>query len=174
MKNKYEIRGNIVSVFLNRADGSVIETIIDKDDLPRMQEFKGRWSAYWSEGTKSFYVRSNKLMSGNVGYYALHRWINNCPEDLVVDHIDHDTLNNTKANLRNITHSENMQNRKACNSNSNTGFRGVSYRKSLNKWRAYIMINKKQIGLGVFDDPIKAAEAAQRARADLMTNYINY
>jgi len=37
-------------------------------------------------------------------------------------------------------------------------YRGVSWDKSLNKWRARIMVNGKRISLGVYDDIEEAAE----------------
>ena len=39
MKNKFEVRGKIVAIFLDRKDGTTIETIIDLDDLSMVQEF---------------------------------------------------------------------------------------------------------------------------------------
>jgi hypothetical protein len=42
----------------------------------------------------------------------LHREIIGCPEGLVVDHINHDPLDNRRVNLRCVTHTENLRNRK--------------------------------------------------------------
>lgn len=44
------------------------------------------------------------------GYTALHRFITDCPDGLVVDHINRDRLDNRRCNLRNVTQSVNMQN----------------------------------------------------------------
>ncbi|NHZ85778.1 MAG: hypothetical protein GWP19_07845, partial [Planctomycetia bacterium] len=49
------------------------------------------------------YARNNKLG-------ALHRLIMNCPNDKEIDHINNDSLDNQKLNLRICTHKENMQN----------------------------------------------------------------
>ncbi|SPF51173.1 HNH endonuclease family protein [Candidatus Desulfosporosinus infrequens] len=172
MKNRFEFRGDKVAIFLDREDGSVMETLIDREDLEIAQKGGAKWHALWSEGTSSFYAISNVSISEGLKPKRLHRLITNCPDDLVVDHVDHDTLNNTKGNLRNVTHSVNMQNRKAeCKTNS--GFRGVSWRKSSKKWRAYLMINRKQIGLGVYKELEQAVKVVQEAGAKLMSNYIN-
>ena len=42
----------------------------------------------------------------------LHRWVTNCPSKLMVDHINHNTLDNRKCNLRIVSHFGNQQNRK--------------------------------------------------------------
>jgi hypothetical protein len=43
MKNGYEIRGEVTSIFLKRKDGKVIETFIDTNDLNKANEHHGIW-----------------------------------------------------------------------------------------------------------------------------------
>ena len=67
---------------------------------------------------KKIYVEYNKSKRN---YYAcvsikgkrvrLHRYIMNPPEDMVVDHIDGDTTNNLRNNLRVVTQTDNLRNR---------------------------------------------------------------
>lgn len=76
----------------------------------------------------------------------------------VVDHIDHDTSNNKKGNLRICSLSQNAMNRKRPSHNT-SGKKGVSFHKDSGKWRAYITVNGKTICLGKYnslDDAIKA------------------
>ena len=75
--------------------------------------------------------------------------------DKYYDHADRNPFNNRKFNLRNATHSENSMNRKIKNTNS-SGFTGVSFKSSINKWIAYINKNGKQIHLGVFENKYDA------------------
>jgi hypothetical protein len=57
------------------------------------------------------------------------------PEE--VDHINGDSSDNAWDNLRGVSHSENMQNRKLC-SNNTTGIMGVAWNKNNNNWRVRI------------------------------------
>ena len=79
-----------------------------------------------------------------------------------VDHEDGDGLNNVRSNLRLATQSQNMGNQ--CRRADNTsGYKGVSWDKSREKWEAYITITGRRRRLGRFDDPKEAAEAYDRA-----------
>ena len=170
MKNKFEIRGNLVAIFLNCKDGSILETIIDLGDLARAQEISNTWGATWSPFTKSFYVKG-WITGSRGGTMLLHRWLMNCPDGLDVDHKNHDTLNNTRENLRNVTRLENAQNQRLRQTN-NSGYIGVCWSKGKGKWSASICINGKGKHLGVFNDIKDAADVARRARISFMPGYL--
>ena len=75
-----------------------------------------------------------------------------------VDHINHQTLDNQRANLRVCTRSQNMMNmrkRPGCSSR----FKGVCWNKANDNWIAYIMVNYCQKTIGYFDDEVDAARA---------------
>ena len=74
-----------------------------------------------------------------------------------LDHEDNCQSNNRLSNLRPATHSQNMANRKL-NSNSSTGYKGVSKRG--NRYRAYANKDGERISLGMFDTGEAAAAAA--------------
>lgn len=67
------------------------------------------------------------------------------------DHIDRNKLNNQSCNLRRATATENARN---CSKqkNNTSGFIGVSWNKSRNKWESYIKTREKFIHLGQFTD----------------------
>jgi hypothetical protein len=88
----------------------------------------------------------------------LHRFIADCPPDLYVDHINGNTLDNRRSNLRICTLGENNCNRRK-SKNSSSGYKGVFWDNHYKKWGSSIQVNNKRINLGRFDDPEKAYEA---------------
>jgi hypothetical protein len=88
----------------------------------------------------------------------LHRFIVNCPHGYCVDHVNCNTLDNRRSNLRICTQAENRFNSRKSKSNT-SGYKGVSWCKNTKKWRAQIKLNGKQINIGRFDDPEEAYEA---------------
>jgi hypothetical protein len=89
--------------------------------------------------------------------YLLHRFIMDCPDDMVVDHINHNTLDNRKCNLRVCTQSENLRNQIG----TNKYYKGVY--KSGNMFNARIKLNGKNVNLGLFDSEVDAAKAYNQA-----------
>lgn len=95
----------------------------------------------------------------------LHRFIVNAPKGKVVDHDNRDPLYNTCWNLIITGQGGNMTNSGMWKHNT-SGFKGVAWHKQAKKWRAYIMINQKQISLGLFRDKADAAKARQEAEKE--------
>jgi hypothetical protein len=164
LKNKYEIRGNVTAIFIKRNDGLHIETLIDTKDLEKLKSIPGTWGARLDPDTRSFYART--FISKKSVY--LHRFIMDTPTKLVVDHLNHNTLDNRKCNLRNCSESENQQNRKGAQANNKSHLRRVSKVKSYNMWKAEIHMNGKTKYLGCFETPEKAAQVAENARLSSM------
>jgi len=69
----------------------------------------------------------------------------------IIDHINGNTLNNRRNNLRSCTNSQNMMNRME-QTNSKSGFSGVIFDKRSKKWRSYIKKDGKQRHLGFFKE----------------------
>ena len=87
-----------------------------------------------------------------------------------VDHINHNTLDNRKSNLRICTNQQNSFNHKV-HSNSSTGYSGITYIKERNKYRARIFINKKGIHLGYFENLEDAIQARRNAEKIYFKEY---
>jgi hypothetical protein len=90
----------------------------------------------------------------------------------VVDHIDGDTLNNRRSNLRVVTQAVNTQNRTRHQKSNTSGFRGVHWYKSKSKWQAYASIGRKRANLGYFDSAAEAGKAACEWRKANMIGYV--
>lgn len=84
-----------------------------------------------------------------------------------IDHINRDKGDNRISNLRECTRTENNQNRAATSSNSASGYTGVSFCKTTNRWRAKIKADGKQIHLGRFDTREEARDAYLLAKGGL-------
>ncbi len=133
-------------------------TILDPQDYYLFGDLK--WTI--SGNSKRFYAtRFLKIAPGKTKTLRLHREIMNAPKGLLVDHINSDTLDNRRANLRLATHSQNSCNRRI-KSKGSSRFRGVQFRKNRG-WVAVTYKNKKMIWLGTFDSEIDAARAYDRA-----------
>jgi hypothetical protein len=125
--NRYEIRGSDTILFLNHK-GKVLETVIDTSDLEKVKGY-GVWCVVDKNcDGKKLYVGLNisKTKNGKRKQRKvyLHQVICPKPEgsNLVVDHINHDTFNNRRENLRLVTQAENMRN---LSKKSNTGYSNI-------------------------------------------------
>lgn len=87
----------------------------------------------------------------------MHRLIMGFPTN-VVDHIDHDGLNNQRSNLRHATNAQNIKNSRK-RSDSKQPYKGVEWDKVNRNWVAYICPNSKKTALGRH----ATAEAAAKA-----------
>jgi HNH endonuclease/AP2 domain len=84
----------------------------------------------------------------------------------LIDHINGQPSDNRWSNLRECSKAENTRHQKVHKSNT-SGYRGVSFVKSQNRWRAIICVNGKNIYLGQF----RTIEEAVSARASGSAKY---
>lgn len=169
MKNNYEIRGNVTAIFIDSPKYGLFETLISTSKLVKAREFSA-WRLYWKESTQSFYVIANSSTKGKRKRETiyLHRLVIGAASGLEVDHEDHDTLNNTDTNLREVTHSQNQQNRKGAARNSKSGIRGVIWRPKDKKWRAQIKKGGKVMYFGEYKTIEEAEAVVIAARKEYM------
>lgn len=140
-------------------------TIIDVDDAELAAL---RWHASffpgYHGGGKFAVMRNTQRKNGKWSTEYLHRVImaRVLGRDLLqrehVDHINSDTLDNRRTNLRLASPSENLRNR-GKNRNNTSGFKGVSCFKRTGRWHARIWANGKCHHLGYYDTPEDAAHA---------------
>ena len=75
-----------------------------------------------------------------------------------LDHINRNRSDNRLLNLREVTAAENKQNL-GISSKNKSGFRGVSFDKDNNLWRASISVNNKPVNLGRYPTILEASKA---------------
>ncbi len=124
--------------------------IVDDEDYEELSKYN--WSALRG-GSGVYYARRKK----DKKMLIMHRIILNAKYGEMVDHINHNGLDNRKENLRICTNSQNQMNRKR-----NIGvskYKGVHWSKHSNKWRARITKNGKNAHLGLFGSEKDAARA---------------
>lgn len=100
LRNDYEIRGDSVVIKMQKKTGDWLEAFIDLDDFPRVYAVPIRFVAVWNEKCQRHYAMGYPSMSKK--NMSLHRLITDAPPDLVVDHIDHDGLNDKALETRTI------------------------------------------------------------------------
>lgn len=101
--NYYEVVDSVVKLYYwNQKENKEVCFLIDKEDFEKISD------RYWSQNCNG-YIFSRK---GNIRVF-LHRYIMNLTDqNLVVDHINHDILDNRKSNLRIATFTQNNLNRR--------------------------------------------------------------
>jgi hypothetical protein len=104
-------------------------------------------------------------------YYKTHRviWVlvtGVDPATLDVDHKDGDRLNNAWHNLRLATRSQNLANQQTSSTNT-SGFKGVTWQSSRQRWVAQIRHHGQLIHIGRYATPEEAHAAYMEAAHQL-------
>jgi len=110
MKNHFEIRGDHVAIFLQKIDDLQLETLISLEDLPRVIAEVSRLRGVWKHGIAGYYVIALLRDSDKEVHFA--RFIAGTPKGFQVDHKFHNTLDNRRSELRNVTPEVNNLNRR--------------------------------------------------------------
>lgn len=158
---------------VKRPDGSfdIILTrgyraIVDAADLPIVMQHS------WSAAKARNEIRASTLITlsdGRRRKTSMERLLTNAPKGLCADHINGNTLDNRRSNLRIATFAGNSQNRGSLGSSS--GYKGVSFFKQNQKFAAKIGAHGKRYFLGYYTDPKDAARAYNEAALRLHGEY---
>lgn len=135
------------------------DCLVDDQDFELVKSFgngSGKWCLSLNRG--KFYAQ--KRTSSGVVY--LHRLLSGAPAGKYVDHVNGNSLDNTRGNLRVVKNSTNLRNGRV-RPNNTTGVNGVSYDKRRGKWYARIRVDYRYIYLGRFGSLEQATEARKKA-----------
>jgi hypothetical protein len=135
--------------------------VIDIEDVDKIQKYK--WSL-----VKGYLMTKDE---NNQTIY-LHRYILDCTDsNIVVDHINHNPLDNRKSNLRLCTNQENIRHHKIFITNT-SGHTGVVWDKQRNKWLSQIVVDNKNIFLGRFENIQEAINVRKNAEKKYYKNFL--
>ena len=129
--------------------------LVDDEDYDALNVFRWQSSRVETSLRSSYAFRTHRI-DGKPSTIYMHRSIMNAPKGVTVDHINHNRLDNRRANLRLVTALESTWNRPITKKNT-TGYRGVY--PSAKKFAVRIYIEGKMRQFGTFASAVDAAKA---------------
>ena len=103
----------------------------------------------------------------------LHDYLFPHKDGLEVDHINLDTFDNRRCNIRYCTHQQNQINQPV-QKNNTSGVSGVSWYGPRNKYRARIKVSQQEIHLGYYGTFIEAVQARNVGMECMFGEYGRY
>lgn len=133
--------------------------LVDDEDFESVSKFY--WSVNKSRDTLYVVGRVNGVR------IKLHHFIMGTKD---IDHINHNTLDNRRSNLRKATRHQNVINRRSMK-NGTSKFKGVHWYKATEKWQSQVQINGKKTHIGFFDSEVEAAKAYNEKAKEFHGNF---
>lgn len=162
-RNEYTEREDCYEIFIGNKN-----VLIDKDDYDKISKYcwciNGTgYVIAWSPNEKRMINMARTILSVK-------------DSDVYVDHINGNTLDNRKNNLRKVDCQKNNMNQNLSKNNT-SGHKGVHWHKGVNKWIANIGLNGKLLHLGYFenfDDAVSARESKEKEMYGEYSRSIEY
>ena len=160
------LEGETVEIRLRTGDSAIVDAV-DGDLCVH------GWGLHCSGHNKYAQASINKRHS------SMHRFVmervldRQLKQGEIVDHINGNSLDNRRSNLRLATHQQNIHNQRR-NSRNTSGYKGVSYARRMNKWLAKIKINGKCKSLGYYVTPEEAFAAYCAAAKEAFGDFARF
>ena len=136
--------------------------LIDDEDFHKVSQYS--WCALAARHGKFYAWHKDKFRS-----FLMHRYIVNAPSGIQVDHVNGNTLDNRKENLRFVTDSQNHANLQRTSAYS--GFKGVHIDRRTGKFRANIGYKNRILYIGTYNTAEEAARAYDLYAIDLFGEF---
>lgn len=145
--------------------------LVDDEDYEDLN--KQNWCVAYTNVYRA--VGYSKRVNGERTTIHMSRVIMNAKKGEMVDHRNHNTLDNRKNNLRICTNSQNQMN-SLPQENGASKYKGVHWRKNRKHWMARIMVSGKEMYIGSFDNEISACHAYDEKAKELFGKfaYLNF
>ena len=132
--------------------------IVDDEDYELLSKYK--WRVASGKNHDHHYA---------IAGVRMHRLILDAPPGYMVDHINGDTLDNRKVNLRLCTNSQNQQNTSSRGGTSK--YKGVSFRSRDGRWIAAFQYDGIRYYCGIWDTEEEAARAVDKKRGEVCGDF---
>lgn len=155
---------SVVEIPLTRGKVALVDTVD--------YEYLSQWKWCARQSRKSFYAcRNSPRVRGKKHTIHMHRVVAQRMglNFQFIDHINRDSLDNRRDNLRPVTNKQNLENRRL-QANNLSGHTGVCWDKQLSKWRVGIGHNGRSIYIGVFDNLDDAILSRKEAEQKYFTH----
>ena len=139
----YEIRNGLGYGYLKNG----LKFLFDPEDYDKIKDT--RWYVSHESG-RPYLI--------NCRGRKMHSYLLSCPSGYEIDHINLDTLDNRKSNLRICTHQQNQCNQ-PLQKNNTSGYSGVSFYSPRKKYRARVKVGQHDIHLGYYNTLTEAVQA---------------
>lgn len=162
-------RDGIAVLEIVQRNGERHEFVFDADDIEKVARVRSAWCILRS--AKIPYAATMMKSAEHPQTrrcLLLHRLLMDDPIGMCVDHLNRNTYDNRKQNLRIVTKAENTQN--SAHSRGLTGIRNVSFNKPLGKFVVYVTANRRTHFIGAFRTADEAANAAREARERIQSH----
>ena len=145
-------------------------TIVDDEDYDFLMQWKWRLIKGDYAASRLYWIENGASKRKTI---LMHRLVNKTPKNMQTDHVNNNTLDNRRRNLRTCTLQQNTKNRTKQKNKTSSQYKGVHLYRPTGKWAAQIRIDKKARFLGYYASEHDAALAYNFAAIEHFKEFSN-